>query len=51
VKTTLDRLEQACEQRATDLAWIAVRPAFKPLRSEKRFSALCERMGLRAGDS
>src|SRR5262245_37302933 len=46
VATTLDRLEQACQQRAADLAWIAVRPAFKPLRLEARFSALCERMGL-----
>jgi serine/threonine-protein kinase len=49
VATTLDRLEQACQQRAADLAWIAVRPAFKPLRSEARFSELCERMGLMAG--
>jgi|RhiMetdeSRZDD1v2_1073273.scaffolds.fasta_scaffold01702_7 eukaryotic-like serine/threonine-protein kinase len=49
VATTLDRLEQACQQRAADLAWIAVRPAFKLLRSEARFSALCERMGLVAG--
>jgi serine/threonine-protein kinase len=46
VTTTLDRLEQAYEQRAADLAWIAVRPAFKPVRTEQRFSALCERMGL-----
>jgi hypothetical protein len=44
--TTLDRLEQAYQQRAADLAWIAVRPAFKPLRAEDRFRALCERMGL-----
>jgi serine/threonine-protein kinase len=49
VKTTLDRLERACDERAADLAWIAVRPAFKPLRSEERFSALCERIGLVAG--
>jgi len=46
VTTTLDRLEQAFEQRAADLAWIAVRPAFITLRSEPRFRALCERMGL-----
>jgi tetratricopeptide (TPR) repeat protein len=50
VATTLDRLEQAYQQRAADLAWIAVRPAFKALRSEARFSALCERMGLVAGE-
>jgi len=48
VTTTLDRLEQAYEQRAADLAWIAVRPAFSRLRSEPRFRALCERMGLSA---
>jgi eukaryotic-like serine/threonine-protein kinase len=46
VTTTLDRLEQAYEQRAADLAWIAVRPPFSTLRSEPRFRALCERMGL-----
>ena len=46
VNTTLARLEQAYEQRAADLAWIAVRPAFSTLRSESRFRALCERMGL-----
>jgi eukaryotic-like serine/threonine-protein kinase len=46
VDTTLERLEHAYEQRAADLAWLAVRPAFKPLRSEPRFRALCERMGL-----
>jgi serine/threonine protein kinase/tetratricopeptide (TPR) repeat protein len=48
VNTTLDWLEKACEQRAFDLAWIAVRPAFKPLRTEPRFRSLCERMGLLA---
>jgi tetratricopeptide (TPR) repeat protein len=46
VNTILGWLEQAYQQRATDLAWIAVRPAFKALRSEARFRALCERMGL-----
>ena len=44
--TTLDRLEQAYQQRAADLVWVAVRPAFRPLRSEPRFRALCEGMGL-----
>jgi|KBSSwiStaDraftv2_1062776.scaffolds.fasta_scaffold03054_6 serine/threonine-protein kinase len=49
VNTTFERLEQAYQQRAADLAWIAVRPAFKPLRSEDRFRAVCERMGLVVG--
>ena len=44
--TTLDRLEQAYQQRAAELVWVAVRPAFRPLRSEPRFRALCEGMGL-----
>jgi len=46
VTTTLEWLENAYEQRAADLAWIAVRPAFRPLRTEPRFRSLCERMGL-----
>jgi serine/threonine-protein kinase len=46
VNTTLDRLEQAYEQRSADLVWIAVRPVFSTLRSEPRFRALCERMRL-----
>src|SRR5262245_49347523 len=46
VTTTLDRLEQAYEQRSADLVWIAVRPVFSTLRSEPRFHALCERMRL-----
>jgi serine/threonine-protein kinase len=45
-KTTLDLLERAYEERATDLTWLAVRPAFRALRSEVRFRTLCERMGL-----
>lgn len=46
VNTTLDRLEQAYDQRSADLVWIAVRPVFSTLRSEPRFHALCERMRL-----
>jgi len=46
VATTLDRLEQAYEQRSADLVWLAVRPVFATLRSEPRFHALCERMRL-----
>lgn len=42
----LSRLEQAVEVRATDLTWIGVRPAFKPLRSEVRFRSICKQIGL-----
>jgi tetratricopeptide (TPR) repeat protein len=45
-KTTLDLLERAYAERATDLTWLAVRPAFRALRSDPRFRTLCERMGL-----
>ena len=45
----LDELERAYEERASDLAWIAVRPTFGNLRAEPRFAKLLERMGLRGG--
>jgi serine/threonine-protein kinase len=50
-KTTLTCLEEAYEERAADLVWVAVRPAFKGLRSNKRFRTLCERMGLPRADN
>jgi serine/threonine-protein kinase len=40
------RLSDACEARATDLAWIGVRPVFRPLRSMREFQALLGRLGL-----
>jgi len=39
-------LEQAYQCRATDLAWIKVRPVFDPIGSDARFSRLCEKIGL-----
>ena len=42
----LDWLEHACAARATDLAWLNVRPAFASVRSEPRFIALLKRMNL-----
>jgi serine/threonine-protein kinase len=42
----LHRLEQAVAVRATDLTWIGVRPAFKPLWSEVRFRSICKQIGL-----
>jgi len=44
----LDALDAARRVRATDLAWIAVRPVFDPLRGESRFARLLDGMGLSA---
>jgi len=44
----LDALDAAWRVRATDLAWIAVRPVFDPLRGESRFARVLEGMGLSA---
>lgn len=51
-EAALGRLEEALDLRATDLAWLKVRPVFDPLREEPRFQALLARMGLerRAAD-
>ena len=46
----LDRLEEAFQERAADLAWLRVRPVFASLHSEPRFVALINEMGFgRAG--
>lgn len=42
----LDLLEQGREQRASDLIWLKVRPAFDGLRGEPRFQSLLEALGL-----
>lgn len=44
----LDRLEEAAAERASDLAWLAVRPVFAGLRGEPRFEALLKQMRLTA---
>ena len=44
--SALQWLERACDERATDLVWLNVRPVFDPLRSEERFRALLARVGL-----
>ena len=44
----LDALDAARRVRASDLAWIAVRPVFDPLRGESRFARLLDGMGLSA---
>jgi len=45
----LATLRAAHEVRASDLAWLAVRPTFRNLRSDARFVELIRRLGLRAG--
>ncbi|MEP6732906.1 MAG: protein kinase [bacterium] len=42
----LDALDAARELRATDLAWIGVRPVFDALRTEPRFTELLDSIGL-----
>ncbi len=42
----LDRLDQATEERATDLIWVGVRPVYDALRDSDRFEALERTLGL-----
>jgi len=42
----LDYLESAAEARASDLAWLKVRPVFSGLADDPRFAGLLERLGV-----
>jgi serine/threonine-protein kinase len=42
----LTSLERAAEQRATDLLWLRVRPAFEALEGEPRFAVIAQSIGL-----
>jgi len=42
----LAELEQAVEERATDLIWLAVRPSYDPIRDTPRFKAILADVGL-----
>ena len=44
----IESLRAATSLRASDLAWLAVRPTFRSLRSDARFLDLIRRLGLRA---
>jgi TolB-like protein/Flp pilus assembly protein TadD len=48
VEAALDRLEEAAEERGNMLSFLAVDPAFAPLRGHPRFESLLGRIGLRA---
>lgn len=42
----VDSLREAISERATDLAWLAVRPVFKPLRSHPAWPGIIASVGL-----
>jgi serine/threonine-protein kinase len=50
-KEALDWLEKSYEDRNWYMPWIHLEPRFDPLRSDPRFAALVERMGLTSSDS
>jgi len=39
-------LEHACEQRSSSLHGVGIAPEFVPLRSDKRFRSILQRIGL-----
>ena len=45
-EAALDRLYEATVERATELAWLGVRPVYAPLRGHQRFTRLVKRLGL-----
>ena len=44
--SAMELLEEGLEERAVDLAWVAVRPVFKGLRGESRFGELVDKLAL-----
>lgn len=46
-EAAIEFLEKALPVRPPDFIWIGVRPVFDSIRTDKRFVALCESMGLR----
>jgi TolB-like protein len=43
---TMRELERACEQRSSSLHGVGIAPEFVPLRSDKRFKSILQRIGL-----
>lgn len=48
---TFAELERAVTLRASDLAWVAARPMFAPLRSDPRFRSLLARLGTASAET
>ncbi|MCH9652105.1 MAG: protein kinase [Deltaproteobacteria bacterium] len=46
-RQALEALDEGLAGRSTDLIWLAVKPAFDPLRSNPRFQRLLEAVGLK----
>ncbi len=42
----IDQLERACEQRSSSLHGVGIAPEFIPLRPDKRFTSILQRIGL-----
>jgi eukaryotic-like serine/threonine-protein kinase len=47
IDAAFDALERAARLRATDLTWLHVEPAFRPLADDPRFNSLLDRLRLR----
>jgi len=45
IEEAFNQLEKAFQMRSTDLAWIRIRPYFDSLKSDHRFSDLCQKIG------
>ncbi|MGV3709641.1 MAG: FlgO family outer membrane protein [Gemmatimonas sp.] len=45
----ITRLQNAAEERAADLMWIGIRPAFRSLRKDPRFRHIAARIGVPGG--
>lgn len=45
-ESALQSLEQACDERDVRLVFLSVDPAWDPIRSDQRFSAVARRVGL-----
>jgi hypothetical protein len=42
----LQELERACEERSSSVHWVGIAPEFSPLRSDRRFLSILNKIGL-----